>query len=196
VQTPKEPMADTSAFCVTDCVFSDPRKVTEESMKTMLVMCVVLLAVAATPLAQKPKYGVTVTTEKGVDYAKFKSYSWTRGQPALNKNVDATIVAAVDREMKALGLMKASTGAGDVLATYYSLSRTDIDPTTKGDDKGNPSQYQVGSLTVALLDPADRRSLLRLRIDTPIGSDRTALDSAIDAAVTEMFASYPTRTRK
>ena len=89
----------------------------------MLVTCVALLAVAAAPAAQKPKYGVTVTTEKNVDYAKFKSYSWTRGQPALNKSVDAAIVAAVDREMKALGLTKASTGTGDVLATYYSLSR-------------------------------------------------------------------------
>ena len=165
-------------------------------MKTMLVLCVVLLVVAAAPVAQKPKYGVTVTTEKGVDYSKFKTYSWTRGQPALNKSVDASIVAAVDREMKALGLAKATTGTGDVLATYYSLSRTDIDPTAKTDDKGNPSEYQVGSLTVAFLDPADRRSLLRLRIDTPIGSDRATLDSAIDAAVTDMFASYPTRKRK
>jgi hypothetical protein len=165
-------------------------------MKTMLVMCAVLLAVAAAPAAQKPKYGVTVTTEKNVDYAKFKTYSWTKGQPALDKKVDSTIVAAVDRELKSVGLTKATTGAGDVLATYYSLSRTDIDPTAKPDDKGNPSQYQVGSLTVAFLDPGNQRSLLRLRIDTPTGSDRATIDSTIDAAVTEMFASYPTRNRK
>jgi hypothetical protein len=165
-------------------------------MKTMLVMCAVLLAVAEAPAAQKPKYGVTVTTEKGVDYAKFKSYSWTKGQPAPDKRVDTTIVAAVDRELMALGLTKATTGTGDVLATYSSLSRTDIDPTAKADEKGNPSQYQVGSLTVAFLAPGDQRSLLRLRIDTPIGSDRETINSAIDAAVTEMFASYPTRTRK
>jgi len=165
-------------------------------MRTILVMCAVLLVVVGAPAAQKPKYGVTVTTEKGVDYAKFKSYSWSKGQPALDKRVDTTIVAAVDRELKALGLTQAATGGGDVLVTYDSLSRTDIDPTAKADDKGNPSEYQVGSLTVAFLDPGDRRSLLRLRINTPIGSDRATIDSAIDAAVTEMFASYPTRTRK
>ena len=165
-------------------------------MKTMLAMCVVLLAVVAAPAAQRPKYGVTVTTEKGVDYTKFKSYSWTKGQPAFDKSVDATIVAAVDRELKAVGLTMATAGTGDVLATYYSLSRTDIDPTAKADDKGNPPQYQVGSLTVAFLDPANQRSLLRLRIDTPIGSDRATIAEAIDAAVAEMFTSYPTRTRK
>jgi hypothetical protein len=163
-------------------------------MKSIVATCVVLLVVAAGVAAQKPKYGVTVTAEKNVDFAKFKSYSWTRGQPSLNKKIDAQIVTAVDRELNALGLTKAKTGPGDVLAAYYALTRTDIDPRAKSDDaKGNQPEYQVGTLSVALLDPGSRKELLRLRMDKPI--EGAKIDEAIDSAVTELFASYPTRKR-
>ena len=49
---------------------------------------------------------------------------------------------------------------------------------------------------VALLNPASRRRLLQLRVDQPISTDPTKLEPAINAAVAEMFALYPTRDRK
>jgi hypothetical protein len=165
-------------------------------MKSIAGTCFLLVVMAAGMDAQRPRYGVTVTAEKGVDYAGFKSYSWTQGQPSPSKSIDSSIVAAVDREMSALGMTKAATGPGDVLVTYYSLTRTDIDPTKKTDAKGDPVQYQVGSLTIAFLDPGSRRSLLRLRLDTPLDTDPAKRNPAIDAAVTELFASYPTRKRE
>ena len=165
-------------------------------MKFMVVTCVVVLAAAGVLAAQKTKYGVTVTAEKNVDFAKFKSYSWMRGQPSPNKNVDARIVAAVDRELNALGLQKTASGPGDVLVSYDSLSRTDLDASAKADERGNRPEYRVGILTVALLDPGKLQPLLRLRVDKPIEGDSAKLDDAIDSAVAEMFASYPTRKPK
>lgn len=165
-------------------------------MKPTVATCVVLLAVAAVLTAQKPKYGVTVTAEKNVEFAKFKSYSWTRGQPSPNKNIDAQIVAAVERELSGLPMTKATTGSGDVLVAYYALSRTDIDPRAKADAQGNDPEYQVGTLSVALLDPGSRQSLLRLRVDKPINAEPAILRMEIDLAVKEMFASYPTRKRE
>jgi hypothetical protein len=147
---------------------------------------------AQTPM---PKYGVTVTAEKGVDFAKFKAYSWTQGQPSPSKTIDAQVMAAVDRELAALGMTKAAQGPGDVLVAYYSLMRTDVDLKGKAGPDGLP-QYPVGTLVVALLEPASRKRLLRLRTDKPIDTEPAKLEAAINSAAAALFAEYPTRKKK
>jgi hypothetical protein len=164
-------------------------------MKRLVVGIGICTAFTVAAAAQMPKYGVTVTADKQVDFAKFKTYSWTQGQPSPIKAIDAHVMAAVDRELGTLGLTKATAGSGDVLATYYSLSRTDVDLKGKADSAGAYPQYWVGTLVVALLDPADRRRLLRLRIDKPIEAERAKLEAGIDSAVVALFAKYPTRGR-
>jgi uncharacterized protein DUF4136 len=156
---------------------------------------VALLGMMSLPLAgQSMKYGVTVTTEKNVDYAKFKTYTWTKGQPSAVTSIDAQIVGAVDRELAALGMTKATTGSGDVLLAYYSLTRTDVDHKAKADSNGMRPQQSVGTLVVALLDPGNRKRLLRLRADKPINTQPAELEAAINAVVKELFEKYPTRT--
>jgi len=165
-------------------------------MKRLIVgigICGVLITGAA---GQTPKYGVTVKAEKNVDFAKFKTYSWTTGQPSADKTIDARVIAAVDRELGALGLTKLASGPGDVLAAYYSLSRTDVNLKGKADAKGSLPQYAVGTLMVALLDPGSRQRLLQLRADQPLESDPAKLGATIDDVVTTLFAEYPTRRHK
>jgi hypothetical protein len=165
-------------------------------MKRILTCAFVCATLCAVPAAQKPKYGVTVTAEKNVDFAKFKTYTWTEGQPSSDKNVDAQVKATVDRELSALGMTKAASGTGDVQAAYYSLSRTDVDLKAKPDATGARPQYMVGTLVVALLDPPTRKRILQLRADKPIDAEPAALNAAISDAVAEMFTKYPTRTAK
>jgi hypothetical protein len=165
-------------------------------MKRLIVFGMLLGTVAAPHAAQMPKYGVSVTAEKNVDYSKFKTYSWTPGQPSAVKEIDAQIIAAVDRELGAIGMQKAASGKGDVQATYYSLTRTDVDLKGKADAQGVKPQYSVGTLVVALLDPISGRRLLRLRADKPIDTDLARIGPEIDAVVAELFTKYPTRTRK
>jgi len=159
-----------------------------------LAICVagVIGVAAQTPM---PKYGVTVTPEKGVDYAKFKTYTWTQGQPSPSKTIDAQVMAAVDRELAALGMTKAAQGPGDVLIAYYSLMRTDVDLKGKAGPDGLP-QYPVGTLVVALLEPSSRKRLLRLRTDKPIDTEPAKLEAAINSAAAALFAEYPTRKKK
>ena len=165
-------------------------------MKTK-ILCALVAVMFAVPLAgqtSKPKYGVTVETEKGVDYAAFKTYSWTKGQPSFDRDIDKMITEAVDRELSGLGMKKAADGAaGDVLAAYYSVSRTDVDVNAKADAAGMRPEQAVGTLMVALLDPKSRDRVIRIRIDKPIEAARAQLKPVIDEAVTEMFAKYPTR---
>ncbi len=165
-------------------------------MKRAIVSCLLVAAAMVVAAGQVPKYGITVTAEKGVDFGKFKTYSWTKGQPSPIKTIDAQITAAVDRELGALGMTKAASGPGDVLVTYYSLSRTDVDLKAKADDQGLRPQYPVGSLMVALLKPGSSKRLLRMRVDKPIDTEPDKLEAAINSAVTEMFEKYPTRQPK
>ena len=161
-------------------------------MKHLMTMGVVLVTVTTAAAGQLTRYGVTVTPEKNVDYTKFKTYSWTKGQPSELKSIDAMITAAVDKEIASL-MTKATSGTGDVLVAYYSLSRTGVRTDGKPDDKGVRPQYSVGTLMVALLEPGTYRPLLRMRIDKPIDVSPAKQEAEINAAVAELFTKYPTR---
>jgi hypothetical protein len=165
-----------------------------KSLKPVVVACALIAAGTAGVTAQK--YGVTVNAEKNVDFAKFKTYTWTEGRPSPDKTTNGQIIAAVDRELAALGMTKAATAPGDVLVTYYSTGRTDVDVKAKPDARGLHPEQTVGTLVVALLDPATRRPVLRLRADKPIEPGAGGVEAAISSAATELFAKYPTRTKK
>ena len=79
----------------------------------LALLCIALgLWLGAGPLvvSGQPKYGVTVRTVSRDGLAKAKTYEWTESQPSLDKNVDALIVAAVDRELAARGLPSSAPG--------------------------------------------------------------------------------------
>jgi hypothetical protein len=150
----------------------------------------------ATPMvAQTPKYRVTVTTDDKAPFATFKTYTWENGWQAYDKTVHANIRASVDRQLAAVGLEKRESGPADVLVTYASLRRIDVDLKAKPAKDGTRAQYDVGTLVVLLLDPATRHELFRGRVDKPIVLDAEKVQSVVDTAVTEMFAKYPTRQK-
>jgi hypothetical protein len=159
-------------------------------MRFALILACVVLGVgdrAVVARSQKMKYGVTVSVAKTADLAKAKTYSWTASQPSPDKTVDAQIVAAVDRELSALGFTKVAPGMGDVLATYASTRRTDVDLKGKANKSGARPSYEVGTLVVDLRDPATREPLFRVRMDTPITTEPENAEATINAAVTAMF---------
>src|SRR4051794_1522541 len=92
--------------------------------------------------AQNTKYGVTVTADKNTDFSRFKTYSWTQTRPSSDKTIDAQVMAAVDRELSALGMSKAPVGGKpDVLVSYSSLTRSDVDVSGKAAAGGARPQY-------------------------------------------------------
>jgi hypothetical protein len=165
-------------------------------MERFVVGALLWSIVVAGVAAQAQKFGVIVTAEKGVDFSKFKTYSWTRGQRSPIKSIDERVVAAVDRELGALGMTKATAGDGDVIVGYGSLTRTGVDRTPKADTKEKLSQYAIGTLVVVFTDPASQQRVLRLRTDQPIDTAADKIGPEIDSAVAELFAKYPTRTQK
>src|SRR3954464_7810525 len=117
-------------------------------MKCMRWLWVVAALAAAVPLtAQTPKYGVTVKADDKTDFATLKSYTWEHGWQTYDKRVHQGILAAVDRELAAAGLMKKASGPADLLVTYASLRRIDVDFDAKPTGgAGTHPQYDVGTL--------------------------------------------------
>jgi len=156
--------------------------------------CAAALLLTTTSWAQVQKYGVTTEVAKNFDATAVKTYAWTPGRPSTDKGIDGQIIAAVDRELATVGLKPATAGTPDVFVTYYSVSRTDVDVKAKPDEKGLRPERTVGSLVVALLDPASRKPVVQLRIDRPV--ERSDIEGSVNTLVTELFTKYPTRDAK
>ena len=159
--------------------------------RSALILASVLLG-AGVASGQQPKYGVSVMASNTARLEKVRTYAWAPSLPSPDPTIDQQITAAIDHELGAIGLKKVTPGPADVLATYRSLSRTDVDVKAKAPDGKRP-EYAVGVLVIDLLDPASRDALFSVRIDTPIDADRSKLEGAITAAVAEMLQKYPIR---
>ena len=164
-------------------------------MKTLIAgLAILAAATLADGQTVMPKYRVTVKADKHTDFASLRTYAWDRGMRAPYESTHERVVAAVDREMAALGFTQVTDGKSDVLVTYVTLRRTDVDLKAKSrtPDGMRPS-YPVATLLVLLRDPGTLKELYRARVDTPIELDEEKLAATIDDRDAQMFARYPTR---
>ena len=126
--------------------------------------------------------------------AKVKTYTWTAGQPSPDKTVDQQIIAAVDRELKALGLTKLATGQGDARVTMRSQRRTDADEKAKPSATGALPTYAVGVLVVQMRDSASGQMLFNAKVDSPIDAEPAKLEATINASDRTLRAIPGTRS--
>lgn len=165
-------------------------------MKQLSVTCLAVVLAVVALAAQKQNYGVTVTADRKADFTAFKSYAWdTTSWKAMDKVVHQQIVDAVDRELKSLGFEQRSSGPADVLLGYASNRRTDVD-TSSNAPPGKMPEYAVGTLVVLMRESANGKEVFRARVREPIQLTPDKVKVVIDEVVAEMFAKYPTRTRK
>jgi hypothetical protein len=165
------------------------------SIPRSVLVCLVAGALlgAGSFVVGQTKYGVTVKAVKAAELAKAKTYVWTVGRPSFNKDIDALIIAAVDRQLSSRGFSKLTSGRGDVAVTYGSLSRTDVDLEAA---KGPAPDIAVGTLIINLTDPANRQLLFSVRMDQPIDWNPATYQATVDAAVAAMFEKYPTPSKR
>lgn len=157
-----------------------------------LITGVLALLVAAAAIGQMPKYRVTTKADKHTDFTRLKTYAWEPGWASYDAAVDEQIVAAVDRELAAVGLTKGTLETCDVKVVYAAMRRTDVDVKGHGIE-GERRTYPVGTLVVLMRDPSTHKELFRGRTDTPIELDSGTLTVTIASQVAEMFEHYPGR---
>jgi len=161
-------------------------------LTVMVSLMSVLVSIAVTAAAgYTPKYRIKVQADKHTDFSSVRTYSWMEGHPASIREIDAEIVTAIERELDELGLKQMPQGRGDVVVTYASITRTDVNTKAKPISKDYRPEYTVGTLVVSLLDPTSLKPLLQLRVDWPV--DRVGLHASISGTVDEMFRYFPAR---
>jgi len=161
-----------------------------------IALAVAIGAYSTAVAGQATKYGVTVQTSKPDELAKAKTYSWTRAQPSPIREIDLQIVEAVDHELTSRGFMKVAGKPSDLVVSYASLSRTDVDLKGKTSSTGALPQFPVGMLILDLRDTSNSTSFFKVRIDKPIDTDREHLKGEIESAVAAMFQKYPTAQKR
>ena len=102
-------------------------------------------------VAQQTNYGVTADVINAEPLNKAQTFTFVAGQPAYDKAVDQFIISAIDRELKARGVAKVAAGPADIVVTYLSVRRTDVDLKSKPSGKdGLLPQYPVGTLVISV----------------------------------------------
>ena len=85
-------------------------------MKTFrLLFVIALLAAPGAIQAQQIK----VHYDHGVDFTRFKTYSWMEGEPSNNPVAHQQIVLAIDQQLMSKGLRRVEQN-GDLNVAYYS----------------------------------------------------------------------------
>ena len=168
-----------------------------------ICVCLFLLVMMGSASAQK----VSVGNDRTADFAKFKTYSWTKGVPAKHPEIDRLIVAGIERQLAAKGLARANEN-GDVLVSYHAAVMTGIDeatvarPGTWGPRTGSMDQVWLvvrGSLIVVMVDGTTKQDIWRA-VATDTLSNEPTFDpmkdlnkstKKINKVVEKMFKHYP-----
>ena len=160
-----------------------------------LLMCASLCIAPAGVSAHRQTYGVTVDVANAPALSKAATYTYRPGQPAFDKKVDQQIVSAIERELSTRGVVKVMAGRADVVVTYFSVRRTDVDLKSKPRADGSLRQYPVGTLLVSILDPATGDKLFGARVVEPLDADPVKLEAIINVAIAAIFAKHPRKGR-
>ena len=169
----------------------------------LLIGFLSLFLFASTASAQK----VAVGYDHAVDFSTVRTYSWEKGVPAKNPELDRRIISSIERELTERGLQRVDANA-DAIVSYHAAVIPDFDqatvarPGTWGARAGSMGQvWEVtrGSLIVQIVNGKSKQELWRASATETVQEQNLDvsknLDKAskkIDKVVEKMFKHYPT----
>jgi hypothetical protein len=91
-------------------------------------------------------------------------------------------------------LIRQETEPADVVVSYGTVRRSDIDVGAKRDrSSGVYPEISTGTFNVLIREAYARREILRARAEVPLDVDIAQLEQYLDAIIARIFAHYPTR---
>jgi hypothetical protein len=181
------------------------------------IMVCILVALLGPHLASAQK--IKVDYDRGVDFSKFKTYTWAELDPARLPLLRLNIIGAIDGQLTAKGLLKVEKD-GDLMVAYsgdmvgeqnqgvgtpnypgYAGQPPAIDATMWTGQAGPGASgmsvtYPKGSLIIELMDPRASKITWRavggLKLDIEKKSDSLA---RINSMIASMFDQYPPRKK-
>ena len=150
---------------------------------------------------------VVVNYDKNTDFSGYRTYTWGKGTPAKNPNLDRQIVEAIDEQIARKGLTK-TEGDADLAVTYQAATHEEIDYNEASFSSGSgpaygapisssnaeaPMKVRVGTIIVDMYDTKRNRNVWH-----GVGSDLVMDDPAKTSAeirkgAVKMFENFPPR---
>jgi Domain of unknown function (DUF4136) len=163
-------------------------------VKGLFPMLMLSLAVCGVAMAGSADHRVKVTFDKHTDFSALHTYAWTRGFASLDPEFDARIIEAIDRQLASVGLIRRDGEPADVVVSYGTVRRSDVDVRAKRDrSSGTYPEYSTGTFVLLIREASSRRELFRARAKVPIDVDIAQIEQQVDEIVARIFARYPTR---
>ena len=153
-----------------------------------------LLMFAAQPAGGKVKSDY----DKSVDFAKYRTYTWSHAPEDYRPAMHDLIVSGIDKEMAALGFTKSDDPKADMTLRYFTVRSTSIDmkELEKAEREGNKAKsYDVGKLTVVLRDTATDKRLWAAQTQEYMNPDVAKREETTRQAIAKVFQSYPKRKK-
>jgi hypothetical protein len=155
----------------------------------------VLLALPA--LAQEVK----LDYDQDVDFSRYKTFGWSLAQePAKNPANHVRITRAVEANLAARGVTKATDGAPDLLLTYSGKVGEKVKVTGKSTGSYweptnlrttvDVGKVKAGTLILEMAD-ARRKEVVWRGVATTIGVRPDLMEEEIAAAVKKLLEDYP-----
>jgi hypothetical protein len=183
------------------------------------------VALAGVPLVAGMK--VKVQQDKTFDFAGLRTYAWqldkvnpikmlqsSDDDPAeIRKNLEPTIVAAVDQELAKKGFTRVSSGQPELYVDYYLLIGPGVSSQYQGQFIGavpawglpdfmmsttSLTVYEQGSLLIDVIAAKEQKLVWRAAADAKVDRTRTPAQRAgvLNEAVSRMLQKFPPKSKK
>lgn len=171
-------------------------------MRVMILAVAVCLALSATKAAGQD---VSYDFDKGADFSSYKTYAWVRGAELTDELNHKRVVAAIDSQLAAKGMIRVEATANpDMLISYNATFGKDLQ--IRGFSSGIGYRYGasrsgsasvnevvVGTLTVNMVDAKTRslvwRGVATRDVDTKASAEKR--DKNVNKAAEKLLRNYP-----
>lgn len=176
-------------------------------MKNFLFVAVLVLILA--PIAARAQ-DIKVNYEPGVDFTKFKTYSWVAGRAASNPQIHKLVVAEIDRQLQGKGLQRLEAN-GDFSVVYYTSLDENINTSAvaymKSSDWRKWGEHEpvygpkmvampIARLVLDIVDASANRLIWRGRAKDPYTPNQARGKRRASRAVAKLLARFPPASSK
>ena len=151
--------------------------------------------------AQPPASGkVKSDYDKTVDFAKYRTYTWSHGPEDYRPKMHDLLVSEIDKAMATQGFTKTQDAKADLTLRYFTVRSTSIDlkELEKAEREGNKAKagtYDIGKLAVVLRETGTDKRVWAAQTEEVMSPDVAKREETVRQAVTKVFQTYPKRKK-
>jgi hypothetical protein len=153
---------------------------------------------------------VTYDFDRAANFAKFRTYAWTRGTELADELNHARIIRSIEGQLAAKGLTRVDSGANpDVLVAYHASFDKNLQINAWGSGWAGPrfgglrsgtattQEILTGTLVVDMMDGATKSIVWRGMAsgDLDAAAKPEKRDKNISKAMQKLFKNYPPKSK-